>query len=116
MHLLTIAVIMMLKLAENIREEISLRSSGKDHMHEMMNSNSFELNMIQYLIDPITVAEASIKYLTEIKNKSTLEAVGLIRKRANFFSIFNMCDQLATTTLQMQATQKLCLNRHSDRL
>ena len=68
-------------------------------MTEMMNSATFDLNMILYLLDPITVAEASIAHMTGAKNKSTLEAVGLIRKRVNFFNIYNMCDSMISTNL-----------------
>ena len=46
MYQLTMEVIMMLKLTDNIREEINSRSEGKNYMTEMVNASSFEINMI----------------------------------------------------------------------
>jgi len=114
--LLTTDVIEMLNLKEKLIADIKERLEGKDHLNEMMNQVVYELNMIMYLLDPITVAEASIAHLTGLKNKSTLEAVALIRSRVNFFNIYNMCDTMTTTNMQMKATQKLCFDRHAVRL
>jgi hypothetical protein len=83
---------------------------------EMINKKAFDLNMILYLLDPITMAASCIASLTDNKNKSTLEAVGLLRKRVNFFNIYNMCDNLTSTNLQLKATQNLVLDRHASRL
>lgn len=113
---LTYETSLMLNTAERIKEEIQESIDGKDHVTEMMNTHAFDLNMILYLLDPITVASASIAHLTDAKNKNTLEAVGLVRKRVNFFSIYNLVDSLTSTTLEMKATQKLCLDRHAVRL
>lgn len=78
----------------------------------MMNSSAFDLNMIQYLLDPISVAEANIAILTGAKNKTTLEAIGLLRKRVNFFTVYNLVDLVSSNTHQIEATQKLCIDRY----
>lgn len=98
-----------LNLTMKIQDEIQTRQAEND-------PQTLDLNMIQYFIDPIIIAQSTIKHYTAARNNSTLDVVNKLRQRLNFFFIYNMIEDYGATNLKLEATTKLCLDRHAVRL
>lgn len=72
-------------------------------------------HMLQYLMEPISVAESRFKYLTVRRNLSQMEVLGLIRSRIGFYAICNLFDRVEMKCAESEVTQQI-LSRHAERL
>lgn len=66
-------------------------------------------HMLQYLMEPITIAESRFKYLTVRRNLTQMEVLGLIRSRIGFFAICNLFDRVEMKYAETEATRQILL-------
>lgn len=72
-------------------------------------------HLIQFLIEPLQVAEARFKYYTLRRNLTRLEVLGLLRQRIGFFAISNLFDKVEMKDAETEVTEQI-QERHGYRL